>query len=63
MRFPDDAWPIWTGTSFAACQIVGAVAQIIGRENINPRDALGRLFEGSPEGSRFGRILQILPPT
>jgi subtilisin family serine protease len=61
-RYPADAWAVWSGTSFAAPQIVGAVALLGQRLGIGPRDALARLVEGREERADFGRIVQILPP-
>jgi subtilisin family serine protease len=61
--YPPDAWAIWSGTSFAAPQVVGAVAQIVETEALAPRDALARLLQGSDEVSNFGRTVKILPPT
>jgi Subtilase family len=61
--YPPNAWAIWTGTSFAAPQIVGAVAQIATETGLAPRDALARLLEGRREESNFGRVVQIVPPT
>jgi subtilisin family serine protease len=61
--YPADAWAIWSGTSFAAPQVVGAVAQIVETEGLGPRDALARLLQGQPEVSNFGRTVKVLPPT
>jgi Subtilase family len=61
-EYPPSAWAIWTGTSFAAPQISGAVAQVAADTGLVPRDALARLLEGRPEKSNFGRVLQVLQP-
>ena len=61
-EYPPSAWAIWTGTSFAAPQISGAVAQVAADTGLVPRDALARLLEDTPEESNFGRVKQILSP-
>jgi len=61
-EYGDDAWAVWSGTSFAAPQIVAAVALLAERVGISPRDALARLVDGREERADFGRIVQILPP-
>ena len=60
--YPADAWAVWSGTSFAAPQVVAAVALVMQRLGISPRDALARLLDGREERTDFGRIVQILPP-
>jgi subtilisin family serine protease len=64
VSFPDDPFAVWTGTSFTAPQVSGAVAQLC-RQNpqLTPRAALNRLLAGQPEIPGFGRILRILPGT
>ena len=63
-RYPQDAWAVWTGTSFAAPQVVGAVAQIVQREgSITPREAFARLVAGTPTRPGYGNVVEILPPT
>lgn len=59
---PDD-WALGTGTSFAAPQVVGAVAKIVQEEGLTPRRALKKLLAGQPEISEYGRAVRILPPT
>lgn len=62
--FGPDAWAMWTGTSFAAPQISGAVARLCyehpGR---TPRAALDLLLAGGPHHTDHGRILRLLPGT
>jgi len=62
-RFPEDAWAIWTGTSFAAPQVAGAVAYIAQRDGVGPRQALRQLLAGRPHVAGYGRTVQILSPT
>jgi subtilisin family serine protease len=61
-QYPESAWAIWSGTSFAAPQVTGAVAQIAHARGIAPRDALALLLFGLPAVPGFGRRIQILPP-
>ncbi|HEU5111337.1 MAG TPA: S8/S53 family peptidase [Micromonosporaceae bacterium] len=62
--FPPDPFAVWTGTSFSAPQICGAVAQLC-RQNpdLSPRAALNTLLAGQPELPGFGRVVRILPGT
>ncbi len=57
------AWAVWSGTSFAAPQICGAVAQLMGTLGVGPRDALDVLLQGASTIPEFGSAVQILPPT
>lgn len=52
--FPQDAWALWSGTSFAAPQIAGAVARICHERGKTPREAVEILKDrGAPtEGQR-----------
>ncbi|MGH4018636.1 MAG: S8 family peptidase [Pseudonocardiaceae bacterium] len=62
-EFPKDAWALWTGTSFAAPQVAGAVAKIAQESGLTPRRALEQLLAGSPEIPGYGRAVRILPRT
>ncbi|MGQ0774995.1 MAG: S8 family peptidase [Pseudonocardiales bacterium] len=62
-EFEQDDWALWTGTSFAAPQVAGAVAKIVQEEGCTPRGALKKLLAGQPEIPGYGRIVRILPPT
>jgi subtilisin family serine protease len=62
-KFGDDAWALWTGTSFAAPQIAGAVAKIAQEEGLAPRDALEKVLDGGARRPGYGRAVKILPPT
>lgn len=58
-----DPWAVWTGTSFAAPQVSGAVARVCGQTGLSPRVALGRLLDSRPRIPDFGVALRILPGT
>jgi len=62
-RFPPDAWALWSGTSFAAPQVAGAVARIAQEQGLTPRQALRQLLAGRPFIPGYGRAVEILPPT
>lgn len=62
-KFGENAWALWTGTSFAAPQVAGALAHIVQQKGVGPREALGRLLDRQPELPDYGRALRILPPT
>lgn len=59
--FEQDDWALWTGTSFAAPQVAGAVAKIVQEEGCTPRRALRKLLAGRPELPEYGRAVRILP--
>ncbi len=61
--FEPDAWALWTGTSFAAPQVAGAVAKIAQEQGSTPRRALQTLLAGRPELPEYGRTVRILPET
>jgi len=61
-QFGTDAWAVWSGTSFAAPQVVGALALLY--DNRYPlREALRRLLAGGRAIPGFGQALKILPGT
>ena len=62
-RFGPDAWAIWSGTSFSAPQIAGAVAQLCQLNDVGPAVALGQLLAGRPTLPGFGFVIPILPGT
>jgi thermitase len=68
-RHPDqtfgaDAWALWSGTSFTAPQISGAVARLCGDDPaLTPRAALERLLAGRSQLSGYGSVLELLPGT
>ncbi|GAA4710803.1 hypothetical protein Prum_091420 [Phytohabitans rumicis] len=58
--FPEDAWALWSGTSFAAPQIAGAIARICQELEMPPREATDLLAERGLAISKFGRGMRIL---
>jgi thermitase len=58
--FGDDAWAMWSGTSFAAPQIAGAVARISYEEGLAPRAAVDRLDEYGKPIDGFGKAMRVL---
>ncbi|MDQ3424079.1 MAG: S8 family serine peptidase [Actinomycetota bacterium] len=61
--FGADAWAVWSGTSFAAPQVAGAVARIAGEDGCTPREALRRLQEGCRMLPDYGRAIPLLAGT
>jgi thermitase len=68
-RHPDqtfgaDTWALWSGTSFTAPQISGAVPRLCGDDpTLTPRAALDRLLAGRSHLSGYGAVLELLPGT
>jgi hypothetical protein len=62
--FPANSWAVWTGTSFSAPQISGAVAKACQADPaLSPRAALDALLAGRDEIAGYGRIVELLPGT
>lgn len=61
--YPENAWATWTGTSFAAPQITGAIVRICGETGLSPRHALANLLARGSDLDGYGVALQILPGT
>lgn len=65
--YPDtygpDAWATWSGTSFAAPQITGAIVRICGETGLSPRVALRNLLARGTSIPGYGSALRILPGT
>lgn len=61
--FPADAWAVWTGTSFAAPQIAGAVARLADLRSVSPRDALRELLRSGRPLPDHGVAIRLLPGT
>lgn len=59
--FPADAWALWSGTSFAAPQVAGAIAQIAMDDGVGLAEAERRLLAGAPEVPLYGKRVEILP--
>lgn len=60
-EFPQDAWALWSGTSFAAPQVAGAIAKIAIDEGVAPSEAKRRLLQRAPEVPLYGKRVEILP--
>lgn len=60
-EFPTDAWALWSGTSFAAPQVAGAIAKIALDERVTPTEAKRRLLAGASEIPLYGKRVEILP--
>lgn len=59
--FGANAWAAWSGTSFAAAQVTGALARLH-EKNVYPLDeALRRLLAAARPIPEFGRAVKILP--
>jgi len=61
--FGRDAWALWTGTSFTAPQVAGAMARLAQEQGLSLRGAFSRLIAGQPRIPGFGPAVPILPPT
>lgn len=59
-EFPQDAWALWSGTSFAAPQVAAAIAKIAIDEDVAPSEAKRRLLRGAPEVPLYGKRVEIL---
>jgi thermitase len=62
-HFDRNSWALWSGTSFSAPQIAGAVAQLCQLNNVTPAIALGQLLDGQPTLPGYGHVVRILPGT
>jgi subtilisin family serine protease len=60
-EFPKDAWALWSGTSFAAPQVAGAIAKIALDDGVTPIEAKRRLLAGATEIPLYGKQVEILP--
>ncbi|MGH9191462.1 MAG: S8 family serine peptidase, partial [Acidimicrobiales bacterium] len=60
-EFPKSAWALWSGTSFAAPQVAGAIAKIAIEEDVTPTEAKRRLLTGAKEIPLYGKQVEILP--
>jgi thermitase len=60
-QFGPDAWAVWSGTSFSAAQITGAVAQLCQVNNVDPAAALAQLLGGRATLDGYGYLVKILP--
>ena len=60
-EFPNDAWALWSGTSFAAPQVAAAIAKIAIEDRVTPTEAKRRLLSGASEIPLYGKGVEILP--
>jgi thermitase len=64
VNFPVDAWATWSGTSFTAPQISGAVAQLCSEDaTLSPKAAFDLLIQDLPVLNGYGAIVHIMPGT
>nr|BFE73055.1 hypothetical protein GCM10020092_063560 [Actinoplanes digitatis] len=62
--FPADSWATWSGTSFSAPQISGAVAALCGDDGaLPPAAAFDQLVAGRPTLADYGTVVHLLPGT
>lgn len=62
--FKCDAWAAWTGTSFAAPQIAGAVARRLREQpSLTPKQAFDLLIEPGTAIDGYGKAVVVLPGT
>jgi len=57
---PPDPFAVWSGTSFAAPQITGAIARLYQAPGVTLRGALDELLQLAVPIPDFGRAVQIL---
>jgi hypothetical protein len=62
-EFGDGAWAVWSGTSFAAPQVAGAVARISQESGLEPNQALEEVVGHGTPVPNYGLALEILPGT
>lgn len=59
--FPPDSFARWSGTSFAAPQVAGAVARLVHERGMTPRQAYVELLATGKPLPDFGQVFGILP--
>ncbi len=62
-HFGPNSWAVWTGTSFAAPQVTGAVTRVCQEQGLGPRQALAWLLEQGMPIPNFGKAIKVLPGT
>jgi thermitase len=64
VSFPANSWGVWSGTSFSAPQIAGAVARrCLEDATLSPQQAIDELCDGQPVLDGYGRVFRLLPGT
>jgi hypothetical protein len=64
MDFLTNSWATWSGTSFTAPQVSGAVAYLCGQDpTLQPQAAFANLIAGRAVLNGFGAVLHLLPGT
>jgi hypothetical protein len=58
--FGPDAWALWSGTSFAAPQVAGAIARICQEHGCAPRKAVELLADRGKDIAGYGKAMRIL---
>jgi subtilase family protein len=62
--FQTNAWALWTGTSFSAPQVSGAIACLCGADaTVKPRTAFDRLLADRPTQQGYGTVVHLLRGT
>jgi thermitase len=64
LDFLANSWATWSGTSFTAPQVSGAVAYLCGQNpTLQPQAAFASLIAARPVLNGFGAVLHLLPGT
>jgi len=58
-----DVWAVWSGTSFAAPQIAGAISRTMREKGLAPRAASQELIGGGTPIQGYGKSLRLPPGT
>jgi subtilisin family serine protease len=59
----DDAWAVWSGTSFSAPQIAGAISRAMREQGLSPRAAEKWVLDQGTALTNFGQAVCLLPGT
>ena len=59
--FGENPWALWSGTSFAAPQVTGAITKIAIDDDVTPTEAKRRLLTGATDIPLYGKQVEILP--
>jgi Subtilase family len=59
-NFGPNSWAAWSGTSFAAAQVTGALARLHASHGYAPDEALRRLLRAGRPTPDFGRAVKVL---